>query len=101
MHEQCLDARATVGQRGEGGVRRREDGERPVARQRRIEAGGELLYFENLAPGWFARRTQDANPFDGIDAGSKSAPALADLDADGRSGVRGFHLATTYVPPRR
>ena len=35
------------------------------------------------------------------DAGSKSAPALADLDADGRSGVRGFHLATTYVPPRR
>ena len=66
-----------------------------------VEAGGELLYFENLAPGWFARRTQDANPFDGIDAGSKSAPALADLDADGRSGVRGFHLATTYVPPRR
>ena len=48
-----------------------------------VEAGGELLYFENLAPGWFARRTQDANPFDGIDAGSKSAPALADLDADG------------------
>ena len=29
------------------------------------------------------RRTQDANPFDGINAGSKSAPALADLDADG------------------
>ena len=57
-----------------------------------VEAGGELLYFENLAPGWFARRTQDANPFDGIDAGSKSAPVLADLDGDGRSGVRVFHV---------
>ena len=65
-----------------------------------VESGGKLLYFENLE-GRFERRTQGANPFDGIDAGSKSSPALADLDADGRSGVRGFHLATTYVPPRR
>ena len=31
----------------------------------------------------FLQRTGTANPFDGIDVGSHSAPALADLDGDG------------------
>ena len=62
-----------------------------------VESGGKLLYYEN-AEGRFEASSR-REPFDGIDAGS-SAPALA-VDADGRFGVRGFHLATTYVPPRR
>ena len=47
---------------------------------------GSLNYVENTgtstAPA-FVQRTGSANPFDGIDVGWESAPALADLDGDG------------------
>ena len=47
---------------------------------------GELVYVENTgastAPA-FVQRTGSANPFDGIDVGYYSAPALADFDNDG------------------
>ena len=47
---------------------------------------GSLTYMENTgtstAPA-FVQRTGSANPFDGIDVGYYSAPALADLDNDG------------------
>ena len=50
-----------------------------------------LTYIENTgtstAPA-FVLRTGSANPFYGIDVGSKSAPALADLDNDGTLGPR-------------
>ena len=52
---------------------------------------GMLTYIENTgtstAPA-FVLRTGSANPFYGIDVGSKSAPALADLDNDGTLGPR-------------
>ena len=48
--------------------------------------GGSLNYVENTgtstAPA-FVQRTGGANPFDGIDVGERSAPALADFDGDG------------------
>jgi hypothetical protein len=47
---------------------------------------GSLVYYENIgtaAAPQYALRTGVANPFDGIDAGDASAPALADLDGDG------------------
>ena len=47
---------------------------------------GSLTYIENngtsTAP-VFVQRTGGANPFDGINVGSGSAPALGDLDNDG------------------
>jgi hypothetical protein len=47
---------------------------------------GSLSYMENTgtstAPA-FVQRTGSANPFDGIDVGGYSAPAVADLDGDG------------------
>ena len=47
---------------------------------------GLLNYIENTgtstAPA-FVQRAGSANPFDGIDVGSKSAPAVADFDGDG------------------
>ena len=47
---------------------------------------GELNYVENTgtstAPA-FVQRTGSANPFDGVDVGSYSTPALGDLDGDG------------------
>ncbi len=47
---------------------------------------GALIYLENTgtsaAPA-FVARTGGANPFDGIDVGDESAPALADIDGDG------------------
>ena len=47
---------------------------------------GALIYAENTgtstAPA-FVVRTGSANPFDGIDVGSLSTPALGDLDNDG------------------
>ena len=47
---------------------------------------GLLNYIENTgtstAPA-FVQRTGTANPFDGIDVGYRSAPALGDLDGDG------------------
>ena len=47
---------------------------------------GSLTYVENTgtstAPA-FVQGTGSANPFDGIDVGVYSAPALADLDGDG------------------
>jgi hypothetical protein len=50
------------------------------------ESAGVLNYIENTgtptAPA-FVQRTGSANPFDGIDVGGDSAPALGDLDGDG------------------
>ncbi|KAH8052004.1 hypothetical protein JL722_10451 [Aureococcus anophagefferens] len=47
---------------------------------------GVLFYYENVgnaeSPS-FEARTGTANPFDGIDVGSRSEPALADVDGDG------------------
>ena len=47
---------------------------------------GLLNYIENTgtatAPA-FVLRTGSANPFDGVDVGDNSAPALGDLDNDG------------------
>ncbi|KAH8094307.1 DNA-directed 5'-3' RNA polymerase [Aureococcus anophagefferens] len=50
------------------------------------EMYGTLCYFENVGSATspsYAARTGSANPFDGIDVGSNSAPALADVDGDG------------------
>ena len=47
---------------------------------------GELNYMENTGTATapvFVQRTGSANPFDGIDVGSYSAPALGDFDNDG------------------
>ena len=47
---------------------------------------GLLNYFENNGRSTvpvFVQRTGSANPFDGIDFGEYSAPALGDLDNDG------------------
>ena len=47
---------------------------------------GELIYVENTGTATapvFVQRTGSANPFDGIDVGFRSAPALGDLDNDG------------------
>ena len=45
-----------------------------------------IIYMENngtsTAP-VFVRREGSANPFDGIDVGSLSTPALGDVDGDG------------------
>ena len=47
---------------------------------------GKLNYMENtgtsMAPK-FVQRTGSANPFDGVDVGMKSVPAVADFDGDG------------------
>ena len=50
------------------------------------EYNGELIYVENTGTATapvFVQRTGTANPFDGIDVGDWSAPALGDLDGDG------------------
>ena len=50
------------------------------------DSGGSLIYAENTGTSTapvFVARTGSANPFDGIDVGSWSAPALGDLDGDG------------------
>ena len=48
---------------------------------------GTIRYFDNTgtpqSPS-FSEQTGSSNPFDGVDAGDNSAPALAELDADGR-----------------
>ena len=47
---------------------------------------GSLTYMENTGTSTapvFVQRTGSANPFDGIDVGSDSIPALGDLDGDG------------------
>ena len=47
---------------------------------------GSLIYMENTGTSTapvFVQRTGTANPFDGIDVGEWSAPAVADLDNDG------------------
>ena len=47
---------------------------------------GLLNYMENTGTSTapvFVQRTGSANPFDGIDVGTFSAPALGDLDGDG------------------
>ena len=48
--------------------------------------GGPLRYFKNTGTGTapvFAEQTGGANPFNGVDVGSYSTPAFADLDGDG------------------
>ena len=50
------------------------------------EWGGLLNYIENTGTSTapvFVLRTGSANPFDGIDVGSLSAPAFSDIDNDG------------------
>ena len=50
------------------------------------ERFGQLNYVENTGTATapvFVQRTGTANPFDGIDVGEWSAPAVADLDNDG------------------
>ena len=50
------------------------------------DSDGNLNYVENTGTSTapvFVLRTGSANPFDGIDVGSSSAPALGDLDGDG------------------
>ena len=55
------------------------------------EDSGDLIYIENTgtstAPA-FVQRTGSANPFDGIDVGDISAPALGDLNNDGTLRLR-------------
>jgi Ca2+-binding RTX toxin-like protein len=49
-------------------------------------SGGTLTYYQNTgtaAAPVYAERTGGANPLDGIDVGSQSAPGFADLDNDG------------------
>jgi hypothetical protein len=47
----------------------------------------ELIYIENtgtsMAPAFVRRTGSIENPFDDIDVGDRSAPALGDLDGDG------------------
>ena len=55
------------------------------------EEDGSLIYLENTGTSTapvFVQRTDGANPFDSIDVGWYSAPALADLDGDGSARVR-------------
>lgn len=50
------------------------------------ETNGQMFYFENTGTTTspiFTQRTGAANPFNGIDVGSYSAPAFGDLDGDG------------------
>ena len=50
------------------------------------EWDGPLNYIENTGTSTapvFVQRTGSANPFDGINFGSLSKPALGDLDGDG------------------
>ena len=50
------------------------------------DESGSLIYIENTGTSTapvFVQRTGSANPFDGIDFGEYSAPALGDLDNDG------------------
>jgi len=50
------------------------------------EDDGKLIYIENIGTSTapvFVQRIGSANPFDGIDVGDSSAPALGDLDGDG------------------
>ena len=52
---------------------------------------GPLNYFENTGTSTapvFVQGTGSANPFDGIDVGEDSMPALGDLDGDGTLGPR-------------
>ena len=47
---------------------------------------GELFYVENTGTSTapvFVQRTGSANPFNGVDVSSYSAPALGDFDGDG------------------
>ena len=61
----------------------------------RLVVGGSryysLIYLENTGTSTtpvFVQRTGSGNPFDGIDVGSWSIPALGDLDNDGTLGPR-------------
>ena len=71
---------------------------------------GELIYIENTGTSTapvFVQRTGSANPFDGIDVGDYSAPALADFDGDGTLGpcpsIRKLlsHVSRRRSGPRR
>ena len=51
-----------------------------------ILGGDPFKYLENTGTSTapvFVQRTGSANPFDSVDVGSFSAPALGDLDGDG------------------
>ena len=49
------------------------------------DSDGSLIYMENIGATVpvFVQRTGSANPFNAIDVGVSSAPALGDLDGDG------------------
>ena len=50
------------------------------------DTGGKLNYFENTwssTASALVPRTGSSNPFDSIDVGPESAPALGDFDNDG------------------
>ncbi|MCK5374650.1 MAG: VCBS repeat-containing protein, partial [Alphaproteobacteria bacterium] len=47
------------------------------------ESSGTIKYYENDGAGNFAEITGAGNPLDGVDVGSSSAPAFADIDGDG------------------
>ena len=50
------------------------------------EWDGELYYIENTGTSTapvFVQRTGSSNPFDGVNVGDYSTPALGDLDGDG------------------
>jgi hypothetical protein len=50
------------------------------------EADGAVWYYQNAGTALepiFVEQTGAANPFDGVDAGSRSTPALADIGGDG------------------
>ena len=47
------------------------------------ESSGTLRSFANNGAGGFSALTGAANPFDGLDVGSYSAPSFVDLDGDG------------------
>ncbi len=69
------------------------------------EYDGAVFYFENTGSAMSAtvvQRTGSENPFDGVDVGNFSAPAVANLDADGEPDVvladLSGSLRTFYVP---
>ena len=46
---------------------------------------GTLRYYERTSTGVYTAVVGSANPFDGIDVGTRSAPTFADIDGDGRT----------------
>ena len=65
------------------GWRRVGDGHYPRARPMVGDRDGTVRYYERIEDGSFVRREGKLSPFDGIDVGLDSAPAVADWDGDG------------------